>query len=69
MALGVHVGSKDRINAGLVAWVAAKPVKKIGIEPYGDCFLGAGHHNLSLGPESFIRRVNLRVFAEAHPDL
>src|SRR5271165_3392611 len=67
--LSVHVGTEDRVNTSLVARVPAKPIQNVCIHPHSHGLLGAWHHYPGLGPESVIRRLNIRVLAKAGSDL
>ena len=69
MELGVHVGTQDRVDAGLIGAVGAKPIEKIGVEAHRDGSLAARQYNFGRGPETRVRRVGLGVCRDGRMDL
>jgi hypothetical protein len=67
--VGLHVGTQDGVDAGLVAGVLAEPFEEVGVEAHGHDGFGCGQDDFGVFPEGFVRGVNLRVGGDAFANL
>src|SRR5262245_52616181 len=61
----LHIGTKNSVDARLIATLLLEPREQVRIKPYSDDFLTARQDDLGVFPELFVRRVRVRISLNA----